>query len=447
MANIQLLIDQLPDAKFLTEPAEMKPYTVDASPAPADGEPIAVFCPHSTEEVAIAMAWANEHEVPVSVWGAGSGVAGGAVAYENGLVVALHEMNEILEIDPASRIARVQAGVMNEDLDKAAREHNLFFAPDPASSAISTIGGNIATNAGGLRCIAYGNTAQAVAELTVVLADGSVVHTGSRTMKNTTGLNLTQLFVGSEGALGVITEATVWLLPVPNGGAESFLASFDTITDAGRAVVGVMGSEAQLENLELLDAQTAAWIEEDTNAGLPQPKAALLMGMARGTTASQSVDVAVEICAAMGAVEIRREEGDAAMKPRKLAHSAQVSRGEWVFGDVGVPVPRLPELIEAIEEIEREVGIPIRHIAHAGDGNMHPSVLVVDGDREGAERALDRITIRALELHGVITGEHGIGKLKHHELAHQFDDATLALQRRIKEALDPKGILSPGRAV
>lgn len=439
-AEVEILTDQEAMAPFLRDSAQV-PDSV-ATPVPA-----AVVIPLCTEHVATALAFAHQHELPVSIWSAGTGLAGGALPYEDGLVIAMHKMSRILGIDADARLAVVEAGVVVEDLDAEARSHGLFYAPDPASSSRATVGGTIATNAGGLRCIAYGTTADHVAALTVVLADGSIIRTGGRTIKNATGLNLTQLFVGSEGTLGVITEATVWLTPVPQGEPETFLASFDDIEDAGRAVVKMVRSSADLEVLELLDATVVRWVEEDNQAGFPLPKAALIIGMAVGENASRSVDIACECAEQEGAQEVRRQPGDGLMAARKLSLPAMQKRGVWVQGDTGVPVPRLPELISRIEQIAAEEQHQVRIVAHVGDGNLHPMIEVVDGDWETAQHVTDRITAAAIELEGVISGEHGIGIYKHHELPMQFDDATLAAQRAVKKALDPKGILSPGRAI
>ncbi|MGV0341479.1 FAD-binding oxidoreductase [Corynebacterium mastitidis] len=436
----------LPHGRVLTAEQEMRPFLTDASQVPPDGLPRAVAVARSTEDVSAALRWAHEHRVKVSVRAGGSGVSGGALAYEGGLVLALHEMNRLLDLDVPARLVTVEAGVLTADLDAEARRHGLFFAPDSASAEISTVGGNIATNAGGLRCLAHGDTAKAVAALKVVLATGEVITTGARTVKNSTGLNLTQLFVGSEGTLGVITEATVWLTPAPEGPAHTFMASFDSIQDAGRAVVDVVRSVG-LETLELIDAPIAAMVEQYRPSGLPQPQAALLIGQALGPQAAESVAAAAELCRKNGAARAEAGEGDALLEARRLALPAMQARGEWVMGDVGVPVPNLPAMIEAIGRIEEESGRAVRIVAHAGDGNLHPMVQVERGRREEAQAVMDRIVAAAVELDGVISGEHGIGLLKQHELHRQYDAATLAAQHAIKAALDPRGILSPGRGI
>ncbi|KQB85069.1 FAD-binding oxidoreductase [Corynebacterium oculi] len=436
----------LPHGRVLTEEAEMRPLTTDSSQVAPEGLPRAVAVVRSTEDVSAALRWAHEYRVPVSVRAGGSGVSGGALAYEGGLVIALHEMNRIVEIDADARLATAQAGVLTADLDAEARKHGLFLAPDPASAAISTVGGNIATNAGGLRCLAHGDTARAVAALKVVLASGDVISTGARTVKNSTGLNLTQLFVGSEGTLGVITEATVWLTPVPQGPEHSFLGSFDSFEEAGRAVVEIVRS-VELETLELIDAPIAAMVERYRPTGLPQPGAALLIGQALGPQAERAVEEATAISRRAGAAQACTGEGAALLEARRLALPAMQAHGEWVMGDVGVPVPALPTMFEAIARMEKEEGQAVRIVAHAGDGNLHPMIRVEPGERERAQAVMDRIVAAAVELGGVISGEHGIGLLKRHELHRQYDAATLRAQHAIKAALDPRGILSPGRGI
>ncbi|PFG29089.1 oxidoreductase [Corynebacterium renale] len=441
------LIGALGPDRVLTEPTAMAPFTGDYSSYTPEADPLAVVLPRTTEEVSVALTWANEHAIPVSIHAGGSGVAGGAVAYAGGLVISTRSMDQIVEIDPASRLAVVQPGVITAELDRAAREHGLFFAPDPASTEISTVGGNIATNAGGFRCIAYGDTAAAVAGLTVVLADGSVITTGSRTVKNSTGYNLTQLFTGSEGTLGVITEATVWLTPVPEGSCHTFLAAFDTLDDAVRAVVEINASPAFLEALELIDSGIVGFIEDFAAPGLPRPAAGLLMGQAISPSAAADIERAAQICRNNGATEVTTAADDSLLDARRLALPALQKAGQWVNGDVGVPVPALPAMITRIAEISAELGVEVRIVAHAGDGNLHPNVRRIGEVDPVADEAMDRIISAAVAYGGVITGEHGIGIAKHHELSLQFDEATLAAQRAIKSALDPKNILSPNRGI
>jgi glycolate oxidase len=445
-------LDDLADAlgdRLLRAPQQFAPYTHDSSRAEPDGDPVAVVRATSTDDVSHALAWANRHGVPVSVWGAGTGVSGGAVAYAGGLVVSLAAMDRIVGIDVANRLADVEAGVITADLDKAANEHGLFFPPDPASVRISTVGGNIATNAGGLRCIAHGVTSDAVAALEVVLADGRVMRTGTRTRKNATGYDLTRLFVGSEGTLGVITRATVRLKPVPPGTPRTFRASFDDMGQAGDAVNAIVAGAAQPEVLELIDALSVQIIESFQPSGLPLPKAALLVGQTVGRDAEDTARAIVAACRANGAVDTAISESDALLEARRLANPALTAQGLRVSCDVGVPVSELPAMFLGIEGIARRHGRRISTVAHAGDGNLHSTVEAGDTPEEYrlAEAVIDDVTRLALSLHGTISGEHGIGSVKQHELSWQLDPVAMDVQRSIKQVLDPRNILTPGRAI
>ncbi|WP_460774221.1 FAD-binding oxidoreductase [Microbacterium sp. GXF7504] len=447
-APVAELLDLLGD-RVLTTRQAVAPFTTDASRANPEGEPLAVVRARATADVSAALAWAHRHGVPVSVRGAGTGLAGGAVAYEGGLVVALDAMDRIVEIDVENRLAVVEAGVVTADLDAAARAHGLFFAPDPASSRTSTVGGNLATNAGGLRCVAHGVTRDAVAGLEVVLADGRVLATGGRTRKNVVGYDLTGLFVGSEGTLGVITRATVRLEPIPPGEPCTFRASFDSLPDAGRAVTAIVSSPARPEVLELLDAASVRIIERYRPSGLTEPGAALLVGQAVGADAAAHAEAIVALCREHGAVDTAVSDGDALLEARRLANPALNAAGLRVSCDVGVPVAQLAEMFAGIEEISQRHGRGISTVAHAGDGNLHPTVEAADTpeEHEAAGVVIDDITRLALSLGGTISGEHGIGSVKQHELDWQLDATNRSVHHAIKAALDPRGILTPHRAI
>jgi len=447
-----VLVDELRELlgdRILTDRESVAPFTTDSSRASAEGAPLAVVRARSTEDVSWALAWANRHRVPVSVRGAGTGLAGGAVAYDGGLVIALDAMDRIVEIDPANRFAVVEAGVVTADLDRAAQAHGLFFAPDPASSRTSTVGGNIATNAGGLRCVAHGVTRDAVAGLEVVLADGRVLTTGGKTRKNVVGYDLTGLFVGSEGTLGVVTRATVRLEPMPPGDPCTFRASFDRLPDAGRAVTAIVSSASEPEVLELLDAASVRIIERYRPSGIPVPGAALLVGQTVGADAAAAAEAITALCRAHGAVDTAVSDGDELLEARRLANPALNAAGLRVSCDVGVPVAALADMFAGIEEISRRHGRGISTVAHAGDGNLHPTVEAADTPEEHAAAAvvIDDITRLALELGGTISGEHGIGSVKRHELGWQLDDTSRSVHAAIKAALDPNGILTPERAI
>ena len=383
--------------------------------------------------------------------GSGTGLTGGAVAYPDGLVVSLAAMDRILGIDPANRLADVQAGVVTAEIDRAAAAYGLMYAPDPASYRESTIGGNIATNAGGLRCVKYGVTADSVAGLEVVLASGDVIRTGGRTRKDVVGYDLTRLFVGSEGTLGVVTGATVRLVPRPTGDTVTFRAVFPTLASAGEAVTAIMGTTAVPEVMELMDRPSVDAVEKHHPTGLSTDgAAAVLVGQFIGPSArAQSGDVA-RLCRDAGAMAVDEADGDILLEARRVTGRALSAEGLRVSSDVAVPIARLAEMFSVIEQISREERVGIPTFAHAGDGNLHPSVIVDPADpvaREHGERVLDRVSDAALALGGTLSGEHGIGSLKHHALARQLDPATLAAHRLVRDAFDPNHILSPGRGI
>jgi glycolate oxidase len=385
------------------------------------------------------------------VRGSGTGLTGGAVAYPDGLVVSLAAMDRIIGIDPANRLADVQAGVVTAEIDRAAAAYGLMYAPDPASYRESTIGGNIATNAGGLRCVKYGVTADSVAGLEVVLVSGEVIRTGGRTRKDVVGYDLTRLFVGSEGTLGVVTAATVRLVPRPTGDTVTFRAVFPTLASAGEAVTAIMGTTAVPEVMELMDRPSVEAVERHHPTGLRiDGAAAVLVGQLIGPSArAQSADVA-RLCRDAGALGVDEADGDILLEARRVTGRALSADGLRVSSDVAVPIARLAEMFTVIEQISREEGVGIPTFAHAGDGNLHPSVIVDPADpaaREHGERVLDRVSDAALALGGTLSGEHGIGSLKHHALSKQLDPPTLAAHRLVKDAFDPHHLLSPGRAI
>lgn len=434
--------------RLSTDPTELAAASRDESRAAPAGPPLALVLAASTEDVRETLRWAGEHGVPVVLRGAGTGLSGGAVAHPGGLVLSLAGMRRILELDPANRLAVVQPGVVVAELDAAAAEHGLRYAPDPASAAWCTIGGTIATNAGGLRCLAYGATREAVLGLEVVLADGRVLRTGSRTRKLSTGYHLTGLFIGSEGTLGVITEATVRLVPRPQEPPVAFLGEFDRLEDAGAAVAAVLAGPVTPELLELMDRRTLEAVERVFPSGRPVPEAAVLVGQCTGPAAAAEAAAVVAAFLAAGARRAELGEGEELLASRRQANPALSASGLRFSCDVAVPPGSLVELLRRIEAIGAAAGHPVSTFAHAGDGNLHPSVEAVDDSPEAAaaaEAVLDAITEAALQLGGVISGEHGIGTLKLGLLRRQFDPVSLELQRGLKALLDPVGVLGPGR--
>lgn len=433
-----------------TDEAQLRRASLDASRARPEGLPVAVAEPSTTAEVAAAVAWANRHGVPVSIRGGGSGLSGGAVGYAGGLVISTTKLLG-MRIDPASMTAEVGAGVITIDLDDEAAQYGLMFAPDPVSRDRSTVGGNIATNAGGPRCLSRGVTKDAVMSLEVVLADGRIIRTGGATRKNSTGYDLTALFIGSEGTLGIVTSAIVRLVPKPEGDAVVLAAEFDTMTEAGAAILAIMRAGNAPDILELMDGNTLRTVAE-IFPDEPLPRAAaVLVGEYRGEDAAAHAQRILDICAANGATAgTIGEAADRLLQTRQRVNPALDASGLTASCDVAVPLPRLAEIFAEIERISATQGLPVNTFAHAGDGNLHPAVVVAHDDPAQltlAEAVLDEITEAALKLGGVISGEHGIGSLKRHLLDAQFAPEVRGLLADIKQVFDPAGILTPGRAI
>lgn len=450
MSKLRELIDALGD-RVLTEPAEISRFMFDSSRATPDGTPIAVVTAKSAQDVATALKWATDTKTPVSIRGAGTGLTGGAVSFPDGLVISMTELNSIISIDPANRVAVVEAGVVTSEIDEAAKAFGLMYAPDPASYRESTIGGNIATNAGGLRCVKYGVTADSIASLEVVLATGEIIETGSTTRKNVVGYDLTRLFVGSEGTLGVVTKATVRLRPRPEGSVATFRAVFPNLPTAGAAVTAIMTSQLVPDTLELMDRQTVEAVAKHYPIGLDSDLGvAMLIGQFIDQDALVQAAQAAELCQNAGATFVENAEGDVLLEARRFSGKALSAEGLRVSSDVAVPISRLADMFEAIEKISKEEGVAVPTFAHAGDGNLHPSVIVEhenEAARDEGERILDRIADAALALGGTLSGEHGIGSLKYGQLSKQLSESALKVQRAIRSTLDPAGILSPGRGI
>ncbi|KAB1658270.1 MULTISPECIES: FAD-binding oxidoreductase [unclassified Pseudoclavibacter] len=423
---------------------------VDDSPALA----LALVLPTSTEEVAAVMAIANDLVIPVVPQGTRTGVVGGADAVPGAILLDLTLMNRILRIDVDDQLVTVQPGVITGDLAAAVREQGLFYPVDPGSVHISSIGGNIVTNAGGMRCVKYGVTGDSVRSLTVVLADGTVVRTGHDSVKGVAGLDLTSLIVGSEGTLGIVTQATLALRPLP-GEAAGAAALFPTLEDALAAAAETASNARRPSALEMLDQRTIQAINHfNPNAKLPDDVAAMLIvesdeiGRATEDVAEYQrifeSHHAVRIDLARNAAEV-----DALLEIRRQLHPALYAEfGTLLTEDIAVPRGRLLKLLRVIEQAAAETGAPVATGGHVGDGNLHPIVGYVAGDADSlarAHRAYEQILTRTIELGGTITGEHGVGTLKRSALGTEFSSELLALQIRVKAAFDPRGILNPGK--
>jgi len=442
---------------LVTDERVLESLRADKSGQRSGSVPLALVEAREIGHVQAAMRWASAYGIPVVPRGAGTGLAGGAIAQGGELVVSTARMTRILEISADDELAVVEAGVVNADLNAALAPHGLWYAPDPASRAISTIGGNIATNAGGLMCVKYGVTREAVLGLTVVLADGRVLRLGRRTVKGVTGYDLTALLIGSEGTLGIIVEATLRLRPLERGGIVTVSASFPDVAAAARASSAITASGIRPAALELLDASALEAIGE--LLGLDLGTGALLLVQVDGAGADADADAVLAIVRAHGGAPERAdgpEDAERLFAARRAFHPAMERRGTVLIEDVAVPRSALPEMFAAIERIEREHGIPIPTVAHAGDGNLHPNFVIerdVEGDaRDGAFQVPERVWAAAdalfrecLRLGGTLTGEHGVGLLKRRWLREELGDDAVELQRSIKAVFDPQGILNPGK--
>ncbi|MGC5010429.1 FAD-binding oxidoreductase [Streptosporangium sp. DT93] len=453
MTAISELVAALTPEKVLTDPDVTGSYARDRTFL-EPGSPLAVVLASSRDDVVAVMAWATAHRVPVVPRGAGTGLAGGATAVEGCVVLALHRMTAIRELSPADEIAVVEPGVITADLDRAAREHGLMYAPDPSSYEISTIGGNLATNAGGLRCVKYGVTRDSALGLEVVLADGRVINTGRRTVKGVTGYDLTGLFVGSEGTLGVITAATVRLRRAPAVHPTTIAAEFGSLRDAAASVSAIIAAGCQPSLMEMLDRNTLKAIDDWRHIGLEEATRAMLIGQSDAADGPAVAARMAEICTATGAtfvaVSSSPQEAEELIAVRRMAYEAKERLGTCLVEDVCVPRSALPYMIEKIEEIAVAHDVLIATVAHAGDGNLHPVFVF---DRSLAEpppnvwAAADAVFRETLRMGGTLTGEHGVGLMKRRWLALETGPVTEEIHHGIKAVFDPLGILNPGKAI
>ena len=445
--------DALPEGTVVTDPEILASYRHDRAMDPAAGMPLALVRPTCTEQVQAVLRWASAHRVPVVPRGAGSGLSGGATAVDGGIVLSTEKMRDIT-VDPITRTAIVQPGLLNAEVKKAVAAQGLWYPPDPSSYEICSIGGNVATNAGGLCCVKYGVTTDYVLGMQVVLADGTAVQLGGPRLKDVAGLSLTKLFVGSEGTLGVITEVTLRLLP-PQHAAATVVATFDSVQAAVGSVVAITG-KIRPSMMEFMDAVAINAVEDKMRMGLDRSAAAMMVAASddRGASGLEDAEFMARIFTEAGATECFSTsdpvEGEAFVAARRFAIPAVEAKGSLLLEDVGVPLPALADLVGGIAAIAAEADLTISVIAHAGDGNTHPLIVYDASDAAmtaRAEKAFGDIMDLAVDLGGTITGEHGVGRLKKPWLAGQLGPEAMELNRRIKAALDPDGILNPGAVI
>ena len=446
---------QLPELRLLTDPLDREAYRTDETAYLKGEVPGAVALPTETAQVAALVRLAAEHRVPIVPRGAGTGLSGGAAGIDGALTIAFTAMDRIIEVDQDNLVAVVQPGIINATLKATVANVGLFYPPDPASFEMCSIGGNLGTNAGGLCCVKYGQTRESVLSLEVVMADGAVIRTGGKTVKDVAGYSLTHLLIGSQGTLGIVTEATLRLRPAPPP-RSTMLAFFPTLESAGDAVSAIARAGLAPVTLELLDRFTIAAVDEMNDLGLDRTAAAMLMieSDMPGGAATDELARAETVCRVAGATDVVRaadaQEADWLRQARRMAHYALERLGDVRMEDVSVPRAKVPDMLRAIEAIAAKYDVRIGTFGHAGDGNLHPDLVLERGDPHG-EATTDAVRTdlyrAALALGGSITGEHGIGTARRAWLEEQRGPDAMRVMRAIKAALDPLGILNPGRVL
>ena len=438
--------------QVIAEPARLDDYAHDDAEWAEYHRPLAVVLAETTDDVATAVRFAADEGLSVVARGAGTGLSGGANALANAIVVSLERMTRVLEVDAAERYVVAEAGVINGDLRQAVAAHGLWYPPDPASYRISTIGGNAATNAGGICCVKYGVTRDYVLGMTVVLADGEVVRLGRRTAKGATGYDLTALMVGSEGTLGIITELTLSLRPLGGRQERAVVGSFASLEAAGVAVAAISAEGIVPSALELIDEMCVRAVDDWQQLGLPHGVAALLLSTVDepGETGALAAASIARLMTDAGALAVDQAIDPAGIDrlflARRLAYPALERLGPVLTEDICVPRTSVPEMLGRIRDTAAAHDVVIATIAHAGDGNLHPN-FVFDGPEvpDTIWAAADEMFLTAVRLGGTLTGEHGIGLLKRRWLRDELGDDQIELQRQVKRVFDPLGILNPGK--
>jgi glycolate oxidase len=420
------------------------------------GMPDVALLPVSTEEVSRIMKVASREKIPVTARGAGTNLAGGSVPVRGGIALVFTKMNKILENEKVNRVAVVQPGVINMDFQKELAKQGLYYPPDPGSMAVSTMGGNVAENAGGPRAVKYGVTKDYLIGLEVVLASGEVLRTGGKTLKNVTGYNLTQLFCGSEGTLGLITEMTFKLIPLPET-KRTLQAAYKNLSDAGKTIARIFEIGILPVALEILDKVCINIIEDYTHLGLPREAEAMLLIEVDGPEAAviAQSERLTALCREMGAHEVTvartMPEIDEIWRARRSAYGAQARlRPTVIAEDCTVPIGSLVTMFQEVARIAEKYKLLIPVVAHAGDGNLHPQIVTDINDQEEMKRvakAMDEISIRAVELGGTLTGEHGIGIAKRELLPFELGEVAMEITKNIKKVFDPFNILNPDKVV
>jgi glycolate oxidase len=439
----------------LTSPEDLAVYSYDGTFEECN--PDVVVLPESTPQVSEIIKLAGRESIPIVTRGMASGLAAASVPFSGGIVLVMTRMDKVIELDLENAIIHVEAGIVTADLQSYVEKHGLFYPPDPSSIRHSTIGGNIACNAGGPRCLKYGVTGDYVLGLTVVLADGQILKTGGKVIKDVVGYDLKSLFTGSEGTLGIITEALLRLTAKPKF-ARTALVEFASIDDASKTVNEILLAGIVPATLELMDQTAINCIEQAMHLGLPTDVAAFLLIESDGvdlTNTTQEIEEIAKICKNTGAtkVTVAKDETERAnlWKARRsispsLARLAPNKLGE----DITVPRSAIPEAVKRLKAISERFGLPIVIFGHAGDGNLHPNILFDKRDPEQMKKVEQMVAEEfsvALELGGTLSGEHGVGTLKRPYMQKALGDVSVDIQKMIKQVLDPKNILNPGKVL
>ena len=453
---VQDLVQVLGRENVLTEQEDLITYAYDATAALKHHRPDVVVSPLSTEQVAEVVKIALRHNVPIYPRGSGTNLSGGTIPTQGGIVLSMLNMNQILEIDQDNLTATVQPGVIIQALNDEAAKIGLIYPPDPGTVTTATMGGSVSECSGGLRGLKYGVTKHYIMGLKVVLANGKIIHWGGKTVKNVTGYDLVALFTGAEGTLGIITEMIVKLIPAPEA-RKSIMAVFDNLDKAGNAIASIIRNKIIPATLEIMDNVTIQTVENFVHAGLPLNAEAVLLGEVDGykEVVEREAVLVEKILKEEGAVEVKLAQND---KERDLLWLARRSalpalaqkRPTTVLEDATVPRSKIPNMLKAIRRVADKHNLQIATFGHAGDGNLHPTILTDEQDTDEMKRvhlAVDEIFQEAIALGGTLSGEHGIGIAKMNYLDWEFGEAGVETLRRIKEALDPNYMLNPGKIV
>ncbi len=437
----------------LTTPEAMKAYSYDGTTS-WQHDPDVVLFPTTTKEISEIMKIANAEKIPVTPRGGGTNVSGGSVPWHGGIVLCTTKMNKILKVDKENLTATVEPGVVLQELTMRLMKEGLFFPPDPQSFLGATLGGIIAENAGGPACVKYGVTKQYILGVEVVLANGDIIHLGGRTLKNVVGYDLLHIFISSEGTLGIVTKAELKLNPIPPA-KKTIMAVYADVAVAGESVFRVLENGVIPDKIELLDNWVINRIEEMMPMGLPKDADAVLLFEVDGIAEAveKEAEKIMEIVKKYGAVDVRaakdQAEADKFWMGRKAGFAAVFGKAKTVFAeDVTVPRGSIPALINKCKELAKKHKVEIIVLGHAGDGNLHPAILTDISNKEHYERALkamDEIIEGALELGGVLSGEHGIGLEKQKFLKRQLEPVVIDMMKNIKRLFDPNNIMNPGK--